>query len=91
MKTHTYEVLFQSGHGDEKVVLERRDDGRIVLTTGAETRELVTPMQYIGSKITTEKWLEELTESFEGDRAAAEIFVQAAGRELPEKATDEAV
>jgi hypothetical protein len=84
--THTYELIAGHGHGESRSVLERRSDGAVVLTTNAETREPVTPGQFAGpgwDALGTTEWIDRLAEQF-GSREAAEIFVQAAGRDLPD-------
>ena len=86
MKTaHEYEVIADHGDGENRSVLERRNDGVIVLTTNAETREPVRPIQFSGpgwDSLDTVEWLDQLEEQFDS-REAAELFVQAAGRDLP--------
>jgi hypothetical protein len=81
---HSYELIADHGAGDGRSVLERRSDGVIVLTTNAETREPVTGSQFVGQawdSLDTSEWIKSLTIQF-GSREAAELFVQAAGREL---------
>lgn len=84
--THAYDLIADHGDGEARSILERRDDGAIVLTTNAETREPVTPDQFRGpgwDTLDTQKWIDGLAEQF-GSREAAEIFAQAAGRNLPD-------
>jgi hypothetical protein len=83
--THRFELVADHGDGESRSILERRDDGVIVLTTNAESRQPVTPLQFSGpgwDTLETANWLERLTEQFDSSEAA-EIFVQAAGRDLP--------
>lgn len=82
--THAFELIADHGAGEYRSILERRDDGAIVLTTNAETREPVTPRGYAGpgwDDLDTSDWIEQLTGQF-GSRDAAVEFVQAAGREV---------
>lgn len=82
MDEFTYERVDDSV--PTRSLIERRSDGEIVLSTENKTREVVRPGDYSAQDwISTEIWIESLTREF-GSRKAAEIFVQATGRTLPQ-------
>lgn len=44
----TYEILFEAGSGDGYWCIEEDSDGRICVTSNAETHRPIEPDQYLG-------------------------------------------
>lgn len=74
-------TISDCGEGDNRFVLEEDENGLLYETSNANSRQLVNSGMFMGwgdEYLRSEKWLSELTDQFEGDRAAAERYVRAA-------------
>jgi hypothetical protein len=79
---HAITVIYDNRlPGDDHIVIERDQDGRVYETNNAATRQLVSPSLFTGwgdEYLRSIEWHDALTDLFDGNSRVAKIYQDAA-------------